>query len=328
MASKLKLTELLYPTSTTPAITINADDTVTFGAPTTTITNLSATSITDSGNLTFTGTGNRITGDFTNATIANRVLLQSSTSNGQTAVGLIPNGTSTQTQLIAYNSTDPANSSYIQTLVSATEARINSGQLGTGTNLPMTFYTGGGEKIRIDSSGNLLVGTQSSSFGQSGFIIDPNFNSAASSGMAIQHVNGSANGSTYVSFAYNAGQIGNISQNGTTGVLYNLTSDHRLKNDPQPLTDSKDFIMALQPKKLQWWDGSGEGVGFIAHEFMAVAKYSGNGEKDAVDADNKPVYQSIQPSSSEVMANLIGLVQEQQALITQLQADVAALKGN
>jgi len=161
MASKLKLTELLYPTSTTAAITINSDDTVTFGAPTTTITNLSTTSITDSGNLTFTGTGNRITGDFSNATIASRVLLQSSTTNGQSSLGLLPNGTSTQTQYIAFNSTDPANSSYIQALISATEARINSGQLGTGTNLPMTFYTGGSERVRIDTSGNVGIGTSS-----------------------------------------------------------------------------------------------------------------------------------------------------------------------
>jgi hypothetical protein len=85
--------------------------------------------------------------------------------------------------------------------------------------------------------------------------------------------------------------------------------------------------MALQPKKWQWWDGSGEGVGFIAHEFMEVAKYSGHGEKDAVDADGNPVYQTIQPSSSEVMANLVSLIQEQQAIITQLQADVEALKA-
>jgi len=117
-----------------------------------------------SGNLTFTGTGNRITGDFSNATIANRVLLQSSTSNGQTSVGLIPNGTSTQTQLIAFNSTDPANSSYIQTLVSATEARINSGQLGTGTNLPMTFYTGGSERLRLTTDGNLGLGVTPSAW--------------------------------------------------------------------------------------------------------------------------------------------------------------------
>jgi hypothetical protein len=111
-----------------------------------------------SGNLNFTGTGNRITGDFSNATVASRVLLQSSTTNGQSALGLLPNGTSTQTQYLAFNSTDPANSSYIQALISATEARINSGQLGTGTNLPMTFYTGGSERVRIDTSGNVGIG--------------------------------------------------------------------------------------------------------------------------------------------------------------------------
>jgi hypothetical protein len=120
------------------------------------------------------------------------------------------------------------------------------------------------------------------------------------------------------------GYLGTITQNGTTGVLYNLTSDYRLKNNPQTLTGAKDFVMALQPKKWQWWDGSGEGVGFIAHEFMEVAKYSGNGTKDAIDADGKPAYQSIQPSSSEVMANLVSLIQEQQAIIESLKARLDA----
>jgi hypothetical protein len=106
-----------------------------------------------------------------------------------------------------------------------------------------------------------------------------------------------------------------------------LTSDYRLKNNAVALTGAKDFVMALQPKKWQWWDGSGEGVGFIAHEFMEVAKYSGNGKKDAVDSDGKPVYQSIQPSSSEVMANLVSFIQEQQALITALKARIETLEA-
>jgi hypothetical protein len=173
-----------------------------------------------------------------------------------------------------------------------------------GTNVP--FNTG----MTLDASGNFLVGATSSSLGQSGFLFLPNYTAAGNSGAAIQHINGSASGSNYLAFIYNAGQIGNISQSGTTGVLYNLTSDYRLKNDPQPLTGSKEFVMALQPKKWQWWDGSGEGVGFIAHEFMEVAKQSGVGEKDAVDKNGNPQYQAIQPSSAEVIANLVSFIQE------------------
>ena len=45
-----------------------------------------------SGNLTFTGTGQRITGDFNNSTIANRPMFQSSVTNANTTITAIPNG--------------------------------------------------------------------------------------------------------------------------------------------------------------------------------------------------------------------------------------------
>ena len=174
----------------------------------------------------------------------------------------------------------------------------------------------------FDGSGNLLVGTTT--------LVSPNSGCSLAVGsgsqIAIGHASASS-GTYYAYFNYNGSVIGSITQNGTTGVLYNLTSDYRLKNNQQALTGAKDFIMALKPKKWQWWDGSGEGVGFVAHEFMEVAKYSGHGEKDAIDADGKPIYQSIQPSSSEVMANLVAFIQEQQALITQLTARITALEG-
>ena len=176
-----------------------------------------------------------------------------------------------------------------------------------GNQTGFTGYIFGGvdgERARIDSSGNLLRGQTSSGNANSrGFYSD------TAGYFGQNHLNGDASGSVYAYFGYNGSSIGTITQNGTTGVLYNLTSDYRLKNNPEALTGSGEFIDALQPKKWQWWDGSGEGVGFIAHEFMEVAKYSGNGEKDAVDADGNPVYQSIQPSSSEVMANLVAEIQ-------------------
>ena len=124
---------------------------------------VSATSITDSGNLTFTGTGNRITGDFSNATLANRVAVQSSTVNGNTEVYAIPNGTGTQAAFRLSNTSDITNSSGISMIATATEARLAASNAGTGANLPMTFYVNGSERVRIDTSGNVGIGTSSGS---------------------------------------------------------------------------------------------------------------------------------------------------------------------
>ena len=213
-----------------------------------------------------------------------------------------------------------------------------------GTNNVTQFYTNATERMRINSNGNVGIGT-ASAYASVQFYVGTDTNgSTGQGGVSIQggssgntdngHASGTSSGATYQRFIYNASVIGSITQNGTTGVLYNLTSDYRLKNNPVALTGAKDFVMALQPKTWDWWDNSGKGVGFIAHEFMEVAKYSGNGTKDEVDADGKPVYQSIQPSSSEVMANIVALMQEQQATITAqaktinaLTARVVALEG-
>ena len=191
------------------------------------------------------------------------------------------------------------------------------------------------QAMTLDNSNNFLVGTTTNNYTAAKGMVYAD--SATSPYLAVCHASGATTGSSFEVFSYNGGLIGNISQNGTTGVLYNLTSDYRLKNNPVPVTGAKDFVMALQPKTWDWWDGSGKGVGFIAHEFMEVAKYSGHGEKDAFETieikdedgnvtgtEERPVYQSIQPSSSEVMANLVAYIQELSAEITALKAKVGA----
>jgi len=123
---------------------------------------LTVPSLTDSGNLTFTGTGNRITGDFSNATVANRVMFQTSTTNGNTVLNLIPNGTGT---VCAFGmDSDPAltnSSTGSLNLVAGTDVRLAAGIRGTGTYLPMTFYTGGSERMQINTSGNVGIGLTS-----------------------------------------------------------------------------------------------------------------------------------------------------------------------
>jgi hypothetical protein len=110
------------------------------------------------GNLAFSGTAQRITGDFSNATVANRLMFQNSVTNGATSIYIIPNGTSTTSQFVAANNSDPTNASVFQIQSNATESQLRAGITGTGTYLPMTFYTGGSERVRIDTSGNVGIG--------------------------------------------------------------------------------------------------------------------------------------------------------------------------
>ncbi len=118
----------------------------------------SASSVTVKGQLVselgvnFTGTGKRITGDFSNATAANRLSFVTSTTNGNTVIQAIPNGAGSASQLCLYSSSDTTNSARL-TVNSSTEALFIADKVGTGTYIPMKFNTGGAERLRIDTNG-------------------------------------------------------------------------------------------------------------------------------------------------------------------------------
>jgi len=138
-------------------VTISSGNVTIAGANVSGTANVSTLVVT--GNQSFVGTGNRITGDFSNSTIANRVAFQTSTVNGQTDVHAIPNGTGTRAGFLAYNNSDIASSTAnTQLLQLSTETRLVA---GGSSPLPMTFYTGGSEQVRIDTSGNVGIGTSS-----------------------------------------------------------------------------------------------------------------------------------------------------------------------
>ena len=122
-----------------------------------------------------------------------------------------------------------------------------------------------------------------------------------------------------IAFFNDNGTVGSISTNGSA-TTFNTSSDYRLKEITGPLVDSGTFIDALKPKTGTWKVDGSKFAGFLAHEFAEVSPLSVSGEKDAVDADGKPIYQSMQASSSEVMANLVAELQSVRKRLAALEA--------
>ena len=115
--------------------------------------------ITDSAALALTGTGAKVTGDFTNATVASRNSFQTSTTNGSTGIYALPNGTSTAASWQATNAADPTNASKILIATNgSTDVQLVSGINGTGTYLPLSFYTNGTQQMQLSTAG-ILTGT-------------------------------------------------------------------------------------------------------------------------------------------------------------------------
>lgn len=108
------------------------------------------------GNLNFSGTGLRITGDFSNATASNKTAIQTNILNSSTVLPIFPNGNSTKAGVEMFSSTDIGSTRVLILYTDNTESRIESSAYGVST-VPMTFFTGGTEKVRIDTAGNALV---------------------------------------------------------------------------------------------------------------------------------------------------------------------------
>ena len=275
-----------------------------------------------SGGLTFTGSATRIQGDFSNATLANRTAFQDKTTNNATAVYALPNGTSTASGWVAFANSDPTNAAYVGIDTASSLTRLISSATGSGTALPLTINigAGGSEVARFHTNGRFSVGTNSPAWAGSSGIVAFAPTSTNPGGVATGTWASVGNAMDFYS-TVSAGAVyaGSVSLNGAT-ASYNSVSDYRLKTNPQPLTGSGAFIDALQPKTWTWTGDGQRGVGFIAHEVSAVSPSSVVGEKDAVDADGNPKYQSMEYGSAEFIANIVAELQSLRARVAALEA--------
>jgi hypothetical protein len=212
-------------------------------------------------------------------------------------------------------------------VLGAFQMDTNNGQLNltagySGWGGFFTFTTNGSERMRLDSSGRLLINTTSAPSGVS--MAQIAYAPDSQVGLALFPTNTNYNNASVVFMNNAASTVGFIYQNGSS-TTYSTTSDYRLKENVAPMTGALNKVVQLKPVTYNWKVDGANGQGFIAHELAEVVPECVSGEKDAVNKDGSIKPQGI--DTSFLVATLTAAIQEQQAIITQLQADVATLKG-
>jgi len=195
----------------------------------------------------------------------------------------------------------------------------STGFTGTYSNHPLAFLTNSTEAMRIDTSGNLLVGTTTVT--SQGWVQLTTSNTKYS---IVSRSSVSGAGAPLACVNSAGTEVGSITFNNTT-TTYATSSDYRLKENIALMTGALAIVSALKPVTYKWKADGTNGQGFIAHELQAVVPDAVTGEKDAVDSDGNPKYQGI--DTSFLVATLTAAIQEQQTLIENLTTRLNALEG-
>ena len=234
------------------------------------------------------------------------IVSRESTSNITNGFEIVSNDSSNQAQFVSNSAT----------------GEVNLGAINT--NYFLTFSTNGtNERMRIDSSGNVLLGGNSAV--PSGSVGGSAFEPAGDNRMILSLGCTTTSNRNVATFRNSNNLVGTINVSGSS-TGFNTSSDYRLKENVVTDWDATTRLKQLKPSRFNFKTDKDTTVdGFLAHEVSSIVPEAITGEKDAVDKDGNPEYQGI--DQSKLVPLLTKALQEAMAKIETLEAKVTALEG-
>ena len=208
-----------------------------------------------------------------------------------------------------------------------------SGDQDSGIDLSsndvVAVKTANTERMRVDASGNVLLGTTTTT---------APFTLSTSGRAAVIHSSGTTNTQDLLNIVGNGnttnnalrfwhgsnvafsggGVVGTVTIN-SSSTTYNTSSDYRLKENVVTDWDATTRLKQLKPSRFNFKIDKDRTVdGFLAHEVSSIVPEAITGEKDAVDKDGNPIHQGI--DQSKLVPLLVKTIQELEARIVALES--------
>jgi len=200
-------------------------------------------------------------------------------------------------------------------------SRAGQAVIGTDAGWDFLFKVGGQARGRFNTAGQFLVQQETSPHGWGGTVT------------AFGYTTKPGHSAGPEGFVFNLSWNGAMNlwlDNVNLGII-SLTSDYRIKENATPLETALDKVMALKPITYTmksvgtiFKESPRKLTGFLAHECEHI-EGAVEGVKDELTSDGGIQPQRLNPLP--LISTLAKAMQEQQAIIEQMRAEIDALKA-
>ena len=176
------------------------------------------------------------------------------------------------------------------------------------SGIAFSANAGASQQMRLDSSGNLLVGkTTTGSTGNGAQLLASGFIGSTLAGSTSATDTLDVYSTAASAFRFYVDMAGTIH---ATSTSITAISDRTLKTNIRPLDTGLKEIMGLQPRRFDWINGDGENIaGFVAQEVEEVLPELVTSSKYSVDENGDNITKKA-VKMGDMIPHLVAAIQE------------------